>query len=125
MKFAVRVHLWRPFSVVGDEQVYFELLKASRLFPSVYEGHTTIESEKSVRRNMIYEPWWHGGQFSRLGKEFQRVDVVDVFDREDEAADDGVEMHMQLAHTIADLCSFSVNFLSQGQHKGKKSRMRI
>lgn len=38
----------------------------------------------------------HWSQFSRLGKEFRRVDVVDVdFDCQDEAVDDDVEMHMQ------------------------------
>lgn len=81
------------------EQVYSELLKVSRLFPSVYEAHTVIDSAKSARRNMnpgtaVHPDHW--SQFSRLGKEFRRVDVVDVdFDCQDEAVDDDVEMHMQ------------------------------
>jgi hypothetical protein len=86
------------FSVVkpGDEQVYAELLKVSRLFPGVYEAHTKIDSAKSARRNMnpgtaVHPDHWC--QFSRSAKELQREDVVDVdFDCQDEAADDDVDM---------------------------------
>jgi hypothetical protein len=78
------------FSVVepGDEQVYSELLKVSRLFPGVYEAHTKIGSAKSARRNMnpgtaAHPDHW--SQFFRGGTELHRVDGVDVdFDCQDE-----------------------------------------
>jgi hypothetical protein len=85
------------FSVIepGDEQVYAELLKVSRVFPNVYEAHTNIDSAKSTRRNMnpgIAAHPDHWSQFARFGKEIERADLVEVdFDCEG-AADDNIEM---------------------------------
>ncbi|KAM6501250.1 hypothetical protein JOM56_004264, partial [Amanita muscaria] len=56
------------FSVVrpGDEQVYSDLLKLCRLFPSVYEVDTKIDSAKSARRNMNPGTAVHPDHWSRF-----------------------------------------------------------
>ncbi|KAM6501280.1 hypothetical protein JOM56_004294, partial [Amanita muscaria] len=92
------------FSVVkpGDERVYSDLLKLSRLFPDVYEADTEVDSAKSARRSMnpgtaAHPDHWT--KFSTAVTEPDRVDGVD-FDCQDEAADDNeaadddVEMHV-------------------------------
>ena len=90
------------FSVVEpcDEDLYSELLKASCLFPGVYEAETKIESAISARRNMNpgtaahldHWSWFSGGNTER-----PRVDGLDVdFDCQDEVVDDSVEIQDQM-----------------------------
>jgi hypothetical protein len=86
------------FSVVepGDEDVYSELLKVSRLFPGAYEAYTKTESAKSARRNMNPGTAAHADHWSRFSGgagELPREDGLDVdFDCQDEVVDDDVEM---------------------------------
>ncbi|KAM6501265.1 hypothetical protein JOM56_004279 [Amanita muscaria] len=84
------------FSVVkpSEEKVYSDLLKICRLFPSVYEAHTEIDSVKSARRNMNPSTAAHPDHWSWFSTgvtEPHRMDGV----CQGSAADDGIEMQMQ------------------------------
>ncbi|KIL63636.1 hypothetical protein M378DRAFT_662372 [Amanita muscaria Koide BX008] len=84
------------FSVVkpSEEKVYSDLLKICRLFPSVYEAHTEIDSVKSARRNMNPSTAAHPDHWSWFSTgvtEPHRMNGV----CQGSAADDGIEMQMQ------------------------------